>query len=59
MVRRADTKGVAARRTPFHCKLEADIDAFIETHNENPTPYKWVKSADQILASVKRFCQKQ
>lgn len=39
-------------------ELEADIDAFIETHNENPTPYKWVKSADQILASVKRFCQK-
>ncbi|MCZ7503038.1 IS630 family transposase, partial [Agrobacterium rhizogenes] len=39
-------------------ELEADIHAFIETHNENPTPYKWVKSADQILASVKRFCQK-
>jgi hypothetical protein len=27
-------------------------------HNENPKPYKWVKSADEILASVKRFCQK-
>lgn len=39
-------------------ELEADIKAFIETHNENPTPYKWVKSANQILASVKRFCQK-
>ena len=24
----------------------------------NPKPFKWVKSADQILASVKRFCQK-
>jgi putative transposase len=39
-------------------ELEADIDAFIATHNENPKPYKWVKSADQILASVKRFGQK-
>ena len=39
-------------------ELEADIIAFIETHNENPKPYKWVKSADEILASVKRFCQK-
>ena len=39
-------------------ELEADIPAFIDTHNENPKPYKWVKSADQILASVKRFCQK-
>ncbi|MGV1913861.1 IS630 family transposase, partial [Agrobacterium vitis] len=32
-------------------------DAFIATHNENPKPYRWVKSAGQILASVKRFCQ--
>ncbi|MBK45639.1 MAG: IS630 family transposase, partial [Roseovarius sp.] len=31
---------------------------FIEAHNENPKPYKWVKSADEILASVKRFCQR-
>ncbi|MDX0840433.1 IS630 family transposase [Sinorhizobium medicae] len=37
--------------------LEADIAAFIEVHNENPKPYKWVKSANEILASVKRFCQ--
>lgn len=39
-------------------ELEADITAFIKTHNENPKPYKWVKSAEEILASVKRFCQK-
>lgn len=39
-------------------ELEADIAAFIESHNKNPKPYKWVKSADEILASVKRFCQK-
>ena len=32
--------------------------SFIERHNENPKPYRWVKSADEILASVKRFCQK-
>lgn len=38
--------------------LEADILAFIEAHNEAPKPYKWVKSADEILASVKRFCQR-
>lgn len=39
-------------------ELEADIAAFIETHNENPKPYRWIKSADEILASVKRFCQR-
>jgi len=39
--------------------LEADIQRFIDHHNQNPKPFKWVKSADDILASVKRFCLKQ
>jgi transposase len=39
-------------------QLEADIRTFIERHNEKPKPYKWTKSADEILSSVKRFCQK-
>jgi transposase len=39
-------------------KLEADIRTFIDRHNQNPKPFKWTKSADQILASVKRFCHK-
>jgi transposase len=38
-------------------QLEADIRTFIERHNENPKPYRWTKSADDILASVKRLCQ--
>src|SRR5829696_8127940 len=40
-------------------QLEADIRTFIDRHNKKPPkPFKWIKSADQILASVKRFCQK-
>ncbi len=39
-------------------QLEADIRAFIDRHNQDPKPFRWTKSADQILASVKRFCQK-
>lgn len=39
-------------------ELEADIVAFIKAHNENPKPYRWIKSADEILASVERFCHK-
>jgi hypothetical protein len=39
-------------------QLQADIRAFIGRHNQNPKPFKWTKSANQILASVKRFCQK-
>jgi hypothetical protein len=31
-------------------QLEADIRSFIDRHNENPRPYKWTKSADEILA---------
>jgi transposase len=36
--------------------LEAAIKEFLEVHNETPTPFKWVKTADQILAKVARFC---
>jgi transposase len=39
-------------------QLETDIRTFIVRHNENPRPYRWTKSADEILASVRRFCQK-
>src|SRR5215510_6053691 len=39
-------------------QLQADIRAFIDRHNQNPRPFKWTRSADQILASVKRFCHK-
>ncbi len=38
--------------------LEEDILAFIDRHNEHPKPFKWTKSADEILASVKRFCHR-
>ena len=37
-------------------QLEADIRAFIDKHNKDPKPFKWTKSADDILAAVKRFC---
>ena len=36
--------------------LERDIRGWIATWNENPRPYVWVKTADQILASLSRYC---
>src|SRR5918995_106221 len=36
--------------------LERDIRAFIDATNAEPKPFRWVESADDILASVKRFC---
>lgn len=36
--------------------LEDDIRSFIAQHNKNPHPFRWTKSADDILQAVKRFC---
>ncbi len=37
-------------------KLNADIRAWIDTWNDNPRPYVWTKTADQILASIGNYC---
>jgi transposase len=36
--------------------LNADIRAWIDTWNDNPRPYVWTKTADQILDSIARYC---
>jgi len=36
--------------------LQAAIASFVDAHNANPKPFRWTKSADDILASVERFC---
>ena len=36
--------------------LEADIHAYIDAHNAEPKPFRWTKSADDILAAISRFC---
>ena len=36
--------------------LNADIRAWIESWNDNPRPYVWTKTADQILDSITRYC---
>jgi transposase len=38
--------------------LEKTIREYIEAHNEAPKPFTWVKSADEILASIARFAQR-
>lgn len=37
-------------------QLEANIRAFIDAHNASPKPFRWTKSADDILAAIQRFC---
>lgn len=36
-------------------QLRTAISAYIDAHNAKPKPFHWVKTADQILASIARF----
>lgn len=38
--------------------LEDAIRHFLDANNENPKPFVWTKSADEILASIARFCER-
>jgi len=39
-------------------ELEAAVLAYLERHNAEPKPFRWSKSADQILASVGSACER-
>ena len=48
------------RRGVFRSVKELDtaIREYIAVHNENPKPFVWTKSADEILASTTRYAQR-
>ena len=50
MIRRAVHKSVQA--------LEADIRKWTDTWNENPRPFTWTKTADEILHSLAEYLTK-
>ena len=37
-------------------QLEDAIRSYLDTYNADPKPFVWTKSADDILASIERFC---
>jgi transposase len=37
-------------------QLNADIRAWIDSWNQNPKPFVWTKTADEILDSIARYC---
>jgi transposase len=39
-------------------ELETAIREYIDVHNEDPKPFVWTKTADQILASIARYAQR-
>ena len=48
----------ALRRGVFRsvAELEQAITAYLKITNANPKPFRWTKSANDILASIQRFC---
>ncbi|MGH3969824.1 MAG: IS630 family transposase [Mycobacterium sp.] len=50
LLRRSDHRSVQA--------LEKDIRDWVAGWNENPKPFIWTKTAEQILASLSRFLQR-
>jgi transposase len=39
-------------------ELERTIREYLNVYNEQPQPLIWTKSADDILASIVRFCER-
>jgi transposase len=39
-------------------ELQSAIREFIEVHNENPRPFVWTRTADQILDSMARYARR-
>ncbi len=39
-------------------ELEAAITAYLDVRNADPKPFRWTKTADDILASIARFCRR-
>src|SRR5512147_90396 len=39
-------------------ELEAAIAAYVDAHNAYPKPFRCTKTADDILASIERFCRR-
>lgn len=39
-------------------ELEAAIREYIDVHNEDPKPFQWTRTADQILDSIARYARR-
>ena len=38
--------------------LEKAIYEFLDVNNDDPEPFKWMRTADQILDNLRRYCEK-
>jgi hypothetical protein len=56
LLRAADRACLETRRIPLGRRAQKTIKAYIEATNADPKPFRWTKTADDILASIQRFC---
>jgi hypothetical protein len=56
LLRAADER--ALKRGVFRsvAELKKAIKVYIDATNTHPEPFRWTKTADNILASIQRFC---
>lgn len=56
----ADLTNKQLRRSAHRstAELERAIREYIDVRNRNPKPFVWTKTADEILASIERFCKR-
>ena len=56
----ADLTNKQLRRSAHRSTLELEraIRDYIDATNRHPKPFVWTKTADDILASIERFCQR-
>jgi hypothetical protein len=55
---RDELTALVRKRGVFHSvrELETAIHSYIEATSAEPKPFRWAKTADEILASIQRFC---
>ncbi len=56
VVLRPDHQEAAAGGASSAKELAADIEAWVDTWNESPTPFVWHKTAEQILERLANYC---
>ena len=55
VVRRTDQPQTPAQHHRSVAQIENDVTAWIAAWNEDPRPFIWTKTADEILASLARY----
>jgi transposase len=52
------TKGLGRGRHRSVAQLKRSIQSWIDTWNQNPRPFVWTKTADEILDTITAYCQR-